>query len=37
MTGNTVYRNQVMGIYIPNATKIPNSYLETFSGGGIGG
>ena len=31
VTGNTVYRNQVMGIYIPNATKIPNSYLETFS------
>jgi hypothetical protein len=31
VTGNTVYRNQVMGIYIPNATKIPSSYLETFS------
>jgi hypothetical protein len=31
VTGNTVYRNQVMGIYIPTATKIPSSYLETFS------
>ncbi len=31
VTGNTVYRNQVMGIYIPNATNIPSSYLETFS------
>lgn len=30
VTGNTVYRNQVMGIYIPTATNIPNSYLETF-------
>jgi hypothetical protein len=33
VTGNTVYRNQVMGIYIPTATKIPSSYLETFSAG----
>jgi hypothetical protein len=31
VTGNTVYRNRVMGIYIPTASKIPNSYLETFS------
>ena len=31
VTGNTVYRNQVMGIYIPTETKIPSSYLETFS------
>ena len=31
VTGNTVYRNQVMGIYIPDATNIPNTYLETFS------
>jgi hypothetical protein len=30
VTGNTVYRNKVMGIYIPNATKTPSSYLETF-------
>jgi hypothetical protein len=30
VTGNTVYRNKVMGIYIPTATKIPSSYLETF-------
>jgi len=33
VTGNTVYRNQVMGIYVPTATKIPSSYLETFSAG----
>ncbi len=31
VTGNTVYRNQVMGIYIPTTTNIPSSYLETFS------
>jgi hypothetical protein len=31
VTGNTVYRNHVMGIYNPTATNIPNSYLETFS------
>lgn len=31
VTGNTVYRNKVMGIYIPTATNIPSSYLETFS------
>ena len=33
VTGNTVYRNHVMGIYIPTATDIPSSYLETFSAG----
>lgn len=33
VTGNTVYRNHVMGIYIPTATKIPSSYLETFTAG----
>ncbi|HEX5193700.1 MAG TPA: hypothetical protein VFW09_12930 [Solirubrobacteraceae bacterium] len=32
VTGNTVYRNHVMGIYIPASTNIPDSYLETFSG-----
>ncbi len=31
VSGNTVYRNQVMGVYIPTATNIPNTYLETFS------
>jgi hypothetical protein len=31
VTGNTVYRNQVMGIYIPTSTNLPSSYLETFS------
>ena len=31
VTGNTVYRNHVMGIYNPTATNVPNSYLETFS------
>jgi len=31
VTGNTVYRNHVMGIYIPTATNLPSSYLETFS------
>jgi len=33
VSGNTVYRNQVMGVYIPTATNIPNTYLETFSAG----
>jgi hypothetical protein len=32
VTGNTVYQNHVMGIYIPTSTNIPSSYLETFSG-----
>jgi hypothetical protein len=31
VTGNTVFRNRVMGIYNPTATNVPNSYLETFS------
>jgi hypothetical protein len=31
VTGNTVYRNQVMGIYVPTSTNIPDSYVETFS------
>ncbi len=31
VTGNTVYRNRVMGIYNPTATNMPSSYLETFS------
>jgi hypothetical protein len=31
VTGNTVYRNKVMGIYTPIATNMPSSYLETFS------
>ena len=31
VTGNTVYRNHVMGIYIPTSTNTPSSYLETFS------
>ena len=31
VTGNTVYRNKVMGIYIPTSTNMPSSYLETFS------
>ncbi len=37
VTGNTVYRNRVMGIYLPTATNMPSSYLETFSGGGLRG
>ena len=31
VSGNTVYRNRVMGVYIPTATKLPSTYLETFS------
>ena len=31
VSGNTVYRNKVMGVYIPAATKLPSTYLETFS------
>jgi hypothetical protein len=31
VSGNTVYRNKVMGVYIPTATKLPSTYLETFS------
>ena len=31
VTGNTVYRNKVMGIYLPTSTNMPSSYLETFS------
>ena len=27
MTGNTVYQNQVMGLYVVNGTK--NTYLAT--------
>ncbi len=34
VTGNTVYRNRVMGVYTPTATKLPSSYLETFSARG---
>ena len=31
VSGDTVYRNKVMGVYIPTATKLPSTYLETFS------
>ncbi len=32
VTGNTVYRNQVMGLYIPTGTTAPHTYLATISG-----
>ncbi len=31
VSGNTVYRNKVMGVYVPTASKLPGTYLETFS------
>lgn len=32
VTGNTVYGNQVMGLYIPTGTTAPHTYLATISG-----
>jgi hypothetical protein len=32
VTGNTVYRNQIMGLYIPTDTTAPHTYLATISG-----
>lgn len=32
VTGNTVYRNQVMGLYIPTGTSAPHTYLATLPG-----
>ena len=32
VTGNTVYRNQVMGLYIPTGTTAPHTYLATIPG-----
>ena len=32
VTGNTVYRNQVMGLYIPTGATAPHTYLATISG-----
>ncbi len=32
VTGNTVYRNQVMGLYLPTGATLPGTYLATLSG-----
>ena len=32
VTGNTVYRNHVMGLYIPTGTTAPHTYLATIPG-----
>ena len=32
VTGNTVYRNHVMGLYIPTGTTAPHTYLATILG-----
>ena len=31
VTGNTVYQNHVMGLYIPNGSTVPHTYLATVS------
>jgi hypothetical protein len=32
VTGNSVYQNQVMGLYFPNGATLPGTYLATVSG-----
>jgi len=32
VTGNTVFQNHVMGLYIPTGTSGPHTYLATISG-----
>ena len=32
VTGNTVYQNYVMGLYIPTGTTAPHTYLATIPG-----
>jgi len=32
VTGNTVYKNQVMGLYAPDGAALPGTYLATVSG-----
>ena len=32
VTGNTVFQNHVMGLYIPTGTSNPHTYLATISG-----
>ena len=32
VTGNTVWRNNIMGLYIPNSSPVPHTYLATVRG-----
>ena len=33
VTGNTVYQNQVMGLYAPTGAALPGTYLATIARG----
>lgn len=32
VTGNTIYHNQVMGLYLPTGSMLPGTYLATIAG-----
>ena len=32
VTGNTVWRNHILGLYVPNSSPVPHSYLAAVRG-----
>ena len=32
VTGNTVFRNNIMGLFVPNSSPVPHTYLATVRG-----
>ena len=33
VTGNTVWRNHILGLYVPDSSPVPHSYLAAVRGG----